>query len=625
MKRAGSDDTLSGPPSPVHGVRTPSRRSILKESSGNYSPRSIGSNSNANLLSLTEESHGTMKTHQITPEEATSILDSRILENLSPAENAIMMQQDLLNSTHLTKEERISIIYTIQVLQADPDGAGVPFALQTEYEDEMGDEVNDWLLQDFSGLSSRSEKKHRSHMSMKSLARGVLFALRVQRSLEKSRPNITDSYQNHIPFDCTQEEADEIFAALSSIEEWGWDVRPLVAATKGRPLQALGYHVLKRDGCNFAEQFSLDNATLKRWLELVETSYTNTKYHNSAHAADVLQSVFSIICMEGHRYLSEIEQMALVMAAMVHDMGHDGMSNIFHKNALTQRALDHNDQSIQENFHAASLFTRMAADESVNIFKHLSKQHFTQIRQILIHCLLHTDMSKHFVNLKEFKGMIDAKGQVPDEWVDESDVLMAIVLHTADIGAQAKPVNVAKYWAQCCMQEFWEQGDKEKELGLPISPQCNRESANVPSAQVGFIKYIVQPSFEALGDLFPVVQMTCLPMLKNTLSHWQQQEANDKEAAIRKDDAALAASSTPNNTSPVAGDLQNTTPLPLPQHARVRRQSMIHKNVIRMVSSNTPEITRAISETSDTLIRAGPTKERSNSAGQEGQHDEVKG
>jgi len=412
------------------------------------SKRTLVDTPRGSFLSLNEESQGSvMKSFKITPEEAGEILDMKIMDNLSPAENAINMLQELLNKPSLTNEERVSVIYAIQVLQVDPDGAGVPFALQTEYEDDMGDEVNDWLLQDFSGLSSRSEKKSRSHMSMKSLARGVLFALRVQRSLERSRPaHPEDSYQSRVPFDCTKDEADAIFQALEGISEWGWDVRPLVQATKGRPLQALGYHILKRDGTNFVEQFSLDEATLRRWLELVETSYNDAKYHNSAHAADVLQSVFAIIVMDAHRFLSDIEQMALVMAAMVHDMGHDGMSNVFHKNALTQRALDHNDQSIQENFHAATLFTRMAADESVNIFKHLSKQHFGQIRQILIHCLLHTDMSKHFVNLKELKGMIESKGQEPDEWVDSSDTLMAAVLHTADIGAQAKPTVVARHW-----------------------------------------------------------------------------------------------------------------------------------------------------------------------------------
>jgi hypothetical protein len=44
---------------------------------------------------------------------------------------------------------------------------------------------------------------------------------------------------------------------------------------------------------------------------------------------------------------SEMEIFALLIGAMVHDLAHDGMNNNFHKNARTERALFHNDISIQ--------------------------------------------------------------------------------------------------------------------------------------------------------------------------------------------------------------------------------------------------------------------------------------
>jgi hypothetical protein len=87
----------------------------------------------------------------------------------------------------------------------------------------------------------------------------------------------------------------------------------------------------------FVEQFLLDPATLRRWLAYVEGQYTDACYHNSSHATDVLASVYFMIKAGADKYLSEIEQLALLLAAMVHDMGHDGMSNAFHKSAVTQR------------------------------------------------------------------------------------------------------------------------------------------------------------------------------------------------------------------------------------------------------------------------------------------------
>lgn len=149
-------------------------------------------------------------------------------------------------------------------------------------------------------------------------------------------------YEKHIPFRCSDEEAEVIEAALRGVEQWGWDVRPLAEATKGRPLQTLGWYLLH--SCKHVDQFSLDTTTLRSWLSLVEGNYTSTVYHNSSHAADVLASVHYMVSAGGNKYLSGIEQMALLLAAMVHDMGHDGFSNTFHKSAMTQRAIDHNDQ-----------------------------------------------------------------------------------------------------------------------------------------------------------------------------------------------------------------------------------------------------------------------------------------
>ncbi len=39
--------------------------------------------------------------------------------------------------------------------------------------------------------------------------------------------------------------------------------------------------------------------------------------------------------------------LALLLGAMVHDAGHDGFTNAFHKHRLTEKALLYNDQSIQ--------------------------------------------------------------------------------------------------------------------------------------------------------------------------------------------------------------------------------------------------------------------------------------
>merc|ERR1712194_398236 len=70
------------------------------------------------------------------------------------------------------------------------------------------------------------------------------------------------------------------------------------------------------------------------------------------------------------------------------------------------------------------------------------------------------------------------------------------LLHAADISNSAKSKDLATYWSSRVLSEFFLQGDKEKELGLPISPLCDRDTVNVQDSQINFIKFVIQPTFE---------------------------------------------------------------------------------------------------------------------------------
>jgi len=48
----------------------------------------------------------------------------------------------------------------------------------------------------------------------------------------------------------------------------------------------------------------------------------------------------------------------------------------------------------------------------------------------------------------------------------------------------------------------------EKLEGLPVAPFMDREKVTKPSSQVGFIKFVLLPLFEALGDQFPAITVS---------------------------------------------------------------------------------------------------------------------
>ena len=58
------------------------------------------------------------------------------------------------------------------------------------------------------------------------------------------------------------------------------------------------------------------------------------------------------------------------------------------------------------------------------------------------------------------------------------------MVHCADLASPTKPLFLYCKWTNSITEEFFQQGDKEKELGLDISPMCDRETATVEKSQV---------------------------------------------------------------------------------------------------------------------------------------------
>lgn len=50
------------------------------------------------------------------------------------------------------------------------------------------------------------------------------------------------------------------------------------------------------------------------------------------------------------------------------------------------------------------------------------------------------------------------------------------------------------------MEEFFQQGDQEKEMALPVSMLCDRGNVELPKSQCGFIQFVVRPIFQPLAD-----------------------------------------------------------------------------------------------------------------------------
>jgi hypothetical protein len=106
--------------------------------------------------------------------------------------------------------------------------------------------------------------------------------------------------------------------------------------------------------------------------------------------------------------LDHIDIMSFLVSAICHDFGHDGYTNGFHVNSVTDRAIRYNDVSVQENFHVAESFAILHRDET-NFLEQLNVDEFKVFRKRMIGCILATDMAKHAADFSALKSLLEAK------------------------------------------------------------------------------------------------------------------------------------------------------------------------------------------------------------------------
>merc|ERR1711862_324097 len=90
--------------------------------------------------------------------------------------------------------------------------------------------------------------------------------------------------------------------------------------------------------------------------------------------------------------------------------------------------------------------------------------------------------------------------------VDTKILIMNTILHSADVSNPCRTWEVTQAWATMCLEEFFAQGDQEKNLGIPVQFLNDREKLNRPNSQIGFIEFMIAPFFTSQIRLWPTLR-----------------------------------------------------------------------------------------------------------------------
>ncbi len=298
------------------------------------------------------------------------------------------------------------------------------------------------------------------------------------------------------------------------------------------------------------EKLYIDKNKLNNFSNAIKNGYNPfLPYHSDLHGIDVCQTLFSWFNFTNISTRFDFNAMdifSIHTAGLVHDFKHPGLNNNYFLNTRGDLAITYNDKSVLENFHVSETFKVLLKDEH-NIFNNLNLDEFKDMRKRMIEAILATDMSFHFKSVSILKGKMDyldiKEGKNIEKLIngnsafnDQQEIINFIV-HSADISHNVKEWSISEKWSLSIYEEFFKQGEIEKKSNLPISMFCDRDSTNIPKAQIGFLSAIITPTFELLIRIFPNFKKIINNVNKNNENWERMLHENEKKIEKKKDNS----------------------------------------------------------------------------------------
>ncbi|XP_074131705.1 cGMP-inhibited 3',5'-cyclic phosphodiesterase 3B [Sminthopsis crassicaudata] len=341
-------------------------------------------------------------------------------------------------------------------------------------------------------------------------------------------------------------------ALIAKMNNWNFpifEVMETMGGRSGRILSQTMYTLFQDTG--LMDMFKIPVPEFVSYFHALENGYRDIPYHNRVHATDVVHAVWylttrpipgfkqirqdlvKVIRSEYSSGLSPIrisytsskscpmtdpnygcvalnipalELMALYVAAAMHDYDHPGRTNAFLVATSDPQAVLYNDRSVLENHHAAAAWNLFLSRPDFNFLSNLNQPEFKHFRYLVIEAILATDLKKHFDFLADFNTKANDVNSPGIQWNSEDDRLLVcqVCIKLADINGPAKAEDLHVRWTEGIVSEFYDQGDEEASLGLPISPFMDRHCPQLAKLQESFISHIVGPlcnSYNAAGLL----------------------------------------------------------------------------------------------------------------------------
>eukprot|EP00443_Scrippsiella_acuminata_P001248 CAMPEP_0115191626 /NCGR_PEP_ID=MMETSP0270-20121206/12627_1 /TAXON_ID=71861 /ORGANISM="Scrippsiella trochoidea, Strain CCMP3099" /LENGTH=936 /DNA_ID=CAMNT_0002604853 /DNA_START=108 /DNA_END=2915 /DNA_ORIENTATION=+ len=223
--------------------------------------------------------------------------------------------------------------------------------------------------------------------------------------------------------------------------------------------------------------FCIPPASLDAWVQAMRARYSQrAMYHNWSHAIGTLHATFLLLTSWAFAgLLPDEDVLALLFAAIGHDVEHPGYTNTFLVNTRHQLAIRYNDISVLESHHASVTCTgeRPAAAGAAELGGRAARAPGD------VTSILGTDMAKHKEtitwlesNNSDLVGLRRSGLRLQN---DDALELCTAMLHSADLVHPALPWRIHKQRSLQVAAEFFSQFEEEQRLGLPTLPFMGKD------------------------------------------------------------------------------------------------------------------------------------------------------
>ncbi|KAL4925185.1 3',5'-cyclic-nucleotide phosphodiesterase PDE2 [Aspergillus undulatus] len=323
------------------------------------------------------------------------------------------------------------------------------------------------------------------------------------------------------------------------------------------------------------EEWRLTPGELRTFLLACRASYNSfVLYHNFRHAIDVLQSVFCFLLHIGAlppygqigvnadtscpiaSMLKPFDSLTLLISAIGHDVGHPGVNNFFLVKLNAPLAQLYNDNSVLEAFHCAA-FSQILRRYWPAAFKD------KQLRKLLISSILATDMGVHqkfMERLGSLQEKYSENNRTTDGWKPQDidmykTLVCGLLIKCADISNVARPWEVAEKWTKILQEEFANQGEMEKEVGMETAlfggPPELGNVYKLATGQMGFMSIFALPLFEGVSDILEGMRFT-VDHIRSNHTRWHYLADLERRKPLLMVDASPDGHVSPRSHSPAA-------------------------------------------------------------------------